>query len=123
MNILIRNIVSLFIYLFIYPFICVMGLLIDRSYPVTVKLKDRYLGSCKNKKLKTLAEFTVDRKKADINSFPWQFRAYLGKTELSWLGAGDKSKNKGVCNNVKTEDHSMGCGLATTLMELSLIHI
>ena len=62
-------------------------------------------------------EFEVDRKRSQSEDFEWEFVAYFGKTELSWLGAGGKSRNRGVCNNVKTEDHSRGCGMATTLME------
>ena len=90
---------------------------IDRSYPVVVELKVKYISTCKNEKLKSSREFTVDRKKSEMAAFQWDFTANFGKTQLSWLGAGDRSKNKGVCNNVKTEDHSSGCGLATTLME------
>ena len=112
------NIIYLFfIYLFICPFVSLLLLIIDRRYPVTVELKERYESTCKNKKLADWGEFEVDRKKSQTEDNEWDFFAYFGNKELSWLGAGDKSKNKGVCNNVKTEEHSRGCGMATTLME------
>ena len=83
-----------------------------------MELKDRYLSTCKNKNLKQERKFTVNRKKSKSGKFGWEFTAHLGRSELSWLGAGDEKGNTGVCNDVKTEDHSLGCGMATTLMEI-----
>ena len=90
---------------------------IDRIYPVNVELKDRYMSSCTNEELKDKRKFTVDRKKSNLAVYDWVFTAHLSKRKLSWLASGDNKKNKGVCNNVKTEDDSLGCGMATTLME------
>ena len=81
-----------------------------RSYPETVPLKERYIGTCKNEKLKAAKSFTVDMEPLFGQ---WAFTADLGQETLSTLFG----NNGGICNYVSTDAGSQGCGLATTLME------
>ena len=82
-------------------------------------LAQNKLGTCLNKKLVRLKNYFVTKVHVREGGY-YRFEAVLGVGDKKYL-ASSTAFTPGICNAVRTQDHSKSCGLATKLMSLCYI--
>ena len=87
------------------------------SYFASVPIQDRFKKSCQNEALIAKGEFTMKKSTISGKIGQWMFEAILTRDENEILST-LKAKEGGVCNDVRTEEGSWHCGLASSLLEI-----
>ena len=86
-------------------------------YFASVDVPERVKESCQNKALVAKGAFTMKKSKLPSGPGQWSFEAILTRDENEILST-LKAKEGGICNDVRTEEGSWRCGLATSLLEI-----